>query len=760
MRNVAINEAESIFETFWDCGESYPGHQKYNCLERYETENIGNAQIETMWCGLQISLNGTSEQYTVKAALKRKCELFVDEYDILRLFAIVPENMLVRISCIIDGKKETVIESFGRGSTGEYDGKISGKTITELKLEFEYCGMESSVAVLNWLGLSNKKKQTEMENRKSPYNDKWEGCFADSPDMKPQMGIYFDEKELKLIRQKIKKEPYYSMMEGLRAKAKEYLKIEPEKEIGTFMGNMDRRWLRDRDMKKTDIISPMERLAFVGIVDENEEMLKHACRMLLSIAHCTYWCESIMGVFPGATWHHRSFSEEMLCVACSKALDWAGGFLSWHGRNIVYDAIIMKGIPRLWADIKTMDYIWSMNQGIIFTSSLIITLIGLQKRYPRYETDLKEAEKSLFEMWENYCDKDGGVAEGASYWSYTMQTLSTAIRLLARNKNKTLAEYTPESIRRSGKYALCMLSDIDDGTTLIPINDTHINKTFEGVVSAFYAELLDDNRWKYLFKKSIDNRDISTELIIFGTDISKIADVRLEEEYVNLKYSGNVSLRRKDDRLGNVRLFIQNSPIIFSHTHEDKGSFILEAASKPILIDRGVCSYGESYVNVIGMASQHNLLIPERNGFVYKQNTTDPKRSGKTLEAVFSGKEFRYSVDLSQTWEENIFEKNIRSIFSDFPTTFIITDDIVCDKETLLSFKLNTYGKILQNGINYIIDCGDVKLRVEPVNWTPENVFANKNGVDGDGRIVNQLALYTGYVKECLLKTRLELYTD
>ena len=40
MCNVKINEAESIFEPFWDSGESYPNHQKYSSLSGYEVEKF------------------------------------------------------------------------------------------------------------------------------------------------------------------------------------------------------------------------------------------------------------------------------------------------------------------------------------------------------------------------------------------------------------------------------------------------------------------------------------------------------------------------------------------------------------------------------------------------------------------------------------------------------------------------------------------------------------------------------------------------
>lgn len=81
-------------------------------------------------------------------------------------------------------------------------------------------------------------------------------------------------------------------------------------------------------------------LAFIGLLDRNVEMSLMAVRMALSAAHCEYWCQSIMGQFPGATWHHRSFTEEAYTSACALVLDWAGFCMTPFAKQILRDAIV------------------------------------------------------------------------------------------------------------------------------------------------------------------------------------------------------------------------------------------------------------------------------------------------------------------------------------------------------------------------------------------------------------------------------------
>ena len=136
---------------------------------------------------------------------------------------------------------------------------------------------------------------------------------------------------------------------------------EPEAYIGEYVPYINPVFVRDRDKTRVEYCKFMEDIAFVGLVEQDEAMMRMACRMALSLCCCTNWCEGVMGAFPGTTWHHRSFTEERIGVGCLKVLDWAGGMLTWHGRNLIYDSIIMKSLPRLDADVKTMDYIWNMN---------------------------------------------------------------------------------------------------------------------------------------------------------------------------------------------------------------------------------------------------------------------------------------------------------------------------------------------------------------------------------------------------------------
>lgn len=445
----------------------------------------------------------------------------------------------------------------------------------------------------------------------------------------------------------------------------------------------------------------------MGIVDNDLDMLKMACRMALSVAHCKNFHEGIMGAFPGATWHHRSFEEAYVCMSLVEVLDWAGGLLTWHGKNIIYDSIIMKGLPRLDADIKTMDYIWTMNQGPIFASHLIIILLSLQKRYPRYAGRVAEAEKDLLTMWEMYLQEDGGVAEGPTYWSFTLTNMTNALYLLARYHNMPLEEYVPESIRKSVAFAEALLSN--QGNRLVTVNDTHPGNVYHGKTIGLLAKMNVGDIWRQMnneYLEASENNTKTRDDLIFG-EIYNLEDAKLEkQEFISLPVTGHTTLRRKTSDLGLVTLHAISGAITFGHAHGDKGSFILDADGTPLLIDRGVCDYGNAYVNIIDRSELHNVIIPVLHGRNLAQNMEDPACSAKVLESSYENGVFTYETDVTASWE-GAFAKNVRKITSKDPHCYVIEDTLKIDKKYSIYYNKFHKGYWLSVKPGWYYGCGE-----------------------------------------------------
>ena len=743
MNNIKINNAETIFEPFWDSGESYPEHFKYSRLTPYEIIADKNSKADVIWSGVRVIV-GSNETLT----LKRKCRLDISQYDIFRMFAAVSNAIKIKICCIIDDKKTEVLTEQGRGSAGEYEGTVNGKLITGIEISFTNETENSSQATLSWLGLSNSVLQKQMENEKSSFSKEWEGCFAQEVNPEPTIGILFDKSGLEEIREKVKKEPFLSIFNELKKRAESHMCDEPEDYIGEYVPYINPVFVRDRDKNRVEYCKFMEDIAFVGLVENDTNMLKMACRMALSLSCCTNWCEGVMGAFPGTTWHHRSFTEERIGVGCMKVLDWAGSMLTWHGKNIIYDAIIMKALPRLDADIKTMDYIWHMNQGVFFAGGLITILIGLSKRYPRYSSRLDEAEKDLISIWKNYVADDGGCAEGPSYWMDSFRSMIINMYMLSKHRNKTLKEYLPEVIKKSENFAICMLSDINDGFSFLPINDTSGFGSYHPLVPAFFMQISENPLWERMLKSKLltPNLPYGAELIIISNETEENKNNAYDSQFLTLNNVGHTMIKRKTEEVGTVHMHIIGGGLVtFGHSHSDKGSVILEADGVPLLIDSGVCSYASAEVKQFAEPKKHNLLMPDIEGA--NQRIENSASIGKVLLSRYKDGVFEYSTDLTDAWQEGIFKKNIRSITSNNPLVFEICDDIEYYKKCACVFVLNTYGEITHDNSKFNIQYKGVSLNITPKNWTVKKTVTEQ-GTDGRGTKVNRLMIYTD--KACM----------
>ena len=764
MVNYRINEAETIFQAFYDSGESYADNEKYSVLSEYKvtvTEGtVGRAVPE--WYAVCVRIDSQkNDGYAIK--MERECDLDISEYDILRLFASVDKSIDLRIQAVIDGELVTVLECAGLDDTGEMDGKIAGKHLTYLSMEYRNNSDLSAGATLHWMGLSNSKKQAEMEARKSPYTkDSWAGCFVEGDvELKPMIGIYFDEEELKELRVRLTKEPFLTMTNQLRERAKKCMEVEPEQYITDYVPRHDRRFVRDRDMKRPVFQEDMDVLAFIGLLDENVEMLRMACRKMLSLAVTPFWTESIMGRLPGATWHHRSFTEDDTCTLSALVLDWAGSLLTWHGKNIVYDALMMKGLPRFESDFHSVNYIRFMNQGIVFNCARIITLMALANRYPRYEACLVDAAKDEREMIDNYIFEDGGTLEGPGYWNYTFSQAITGVYLLARHNKMSLEEYAWDRLKKTGTFALAMLSDYKDGTYTIPFNDAHTFQ-YAPIIYSGFERINKDPRWKKLYSRVMlskeSNVQASLSNVLLSLDMDKTDGEVHEDGLQTFNVIGQTSLRRTTEDVGRVHCFLSGGPAQYGHCHGDRGQILLEVDHIPMLIDRGVCDYSLPQEKTMGIPENHNLFLPEAPEGQEAFEQSNSRGGAKVLKSTYENGLFEYCTDLSVSWEKGTCSLATRQVKSPDAHIFFVYDDMVLYDELEASFRLNTRGAISQIGdTSWAIVKDDYQITVTPINYTVDRSVYGESGVDEHLDPVNMLKLYLAKAKEHHAVTLLEV---
>jgi Heparinase II/III-like protein. len=764
MRVVPINEAEAIIEPFWDGGSSEHPKDKYSLLKEYTVDIAAGVigAVKQEWYCVEVSIDSAPSGCS-GISIKRACDMNIIGYDVFRVFGALPDSVKMTVNACIDGENVIIIDNYtGINNSDEIDGVISGKKITSIELSFCTTGNKPCSIILMWLGLSNRIAQKEMEERKSPYTSEWTGHMAENPgNAAPEIGIYFDTCELDLIRSRVKQGSLKKVFDRVREEAVQDMDIIPEDCIGTFVPDPNE-YCRRRDMKKKALAEPMERLAFVGLIDENLEMSHMAVRMALSVSHCINWCESILGAFPGATWHHRSFTEEIYTRACAVVLDWAGYCMTPHGKQVVTDAMIMKGLPRIESDFKRIEYIRRMNQGIAFCTGRIIGLIALVQSYPRYKGLLKEAEGDLHEMLDNYIYGDGGTMEGVSYWDYTFGNAVRALYALSRYHKIPFREYLPDKFIKTGDYALCMHSTTADGTTFLPVVDAHISGKIKTSLAAAFFSITGKDEWKRLYNKITDSNKPDGDIyqIVFYSD--ELGNDEIHAQYEDntgifvMKDVGYVRIVRSTENIGNILFFYCSGPVEPGHFHEDKGSFIIEAAGEVLAMDRGITNYANPETKFLKKAEYHNLLYPKgRDGRTFRQPADMP--GGRIGSVEYDRGLLLIASTQHDAWEKDLFDVNIRRIISPLPDLYILDDEIEMNEAIEMSFIINSVFPLMTEANDSYITASKTKLRIIPLNWRPDKVLTGVDGIDWALNPVNRLRLRSEARKSHRLLTAVEV---
>lgn len=745
MRAVKINEAEAIIEPFWDGGTSdfEDKTPRYRVWKEYRTAILNGAQVKSRqdWAFVTIQLE-KGEAGREFFTMERECSISISDYDTLILFASIPKMMFFSAEAIVDGHKVILGETVGGlGETGEFSLPLKGERLLGLKLTF---GSQSPDGVLNlgWLGLSDSARVEKMLASQSPYSQEWPGFFKDQEEavLSPQIGLLFDGEELEEIREKMKHPLFRDIYDKKRRKALEDSRIAPERYIGRNVPYLDRRWSRGREREDVKMPVIMENMAFVALVEKDYDLMRTACRFAISAAHCEYWCESVMGIFPGATWHHRSFTENAYCKACALVLDWGGGLLTPHARQVIRDALVMKGLPRIESDFRRMEYIRHMNQGVVFSEGRIFAYLALLPVYPRYLSNLEEAQRDVCEIIQDYIREDGGTPEGPSYWMFTFREIMPAFYALARQKKVPFSHYR-ELFSETGKFALSMLSMEDEGTQILPVNDAHPGVHMASSLAHSFYVFTGEERWsrlyRRLFRKGLMDEDTFSLIVSPAGDDDKEEQPEEEKETGRLfPVTGQLGSLRKGKSL-TTHIHLCSGNAYRGHYHQDKGSLILEADGKTLCPDCGSGYYYDSDLFSLSYPCAHSLLLPVwDNGKMAVQDPALP--GGKVLEAWEKGSGMCFWTKETDSWETGAYRKIERRIYSPVPELIFIEDIYELEEADYTEFLLNSYTPFRLEDQEAVTQNGEIILSVIPVNWKWERAALSRLE-DGEHRSVWQL---------------------
>lgn len=757
MRAVPINESEAVFERFMD-----PLRSGFPLWSHTSDAATGGRAIQ-YWTNVKLTwLSGDGH---VVCRMRRELEVELDDYDRLMVRLSMPSSARLTLRAMLGGRWETVVESAaGRDDYAEYEGAVAGLRIQALELEIVDRGHGPGSGMVAWLGLANDARRRLMLSRPSPFADGWGDLVIGDGEpvvFAPTLGLFFGEADLQNLRSRVSAGPYAALMENLRRMARSYLGSTPWRGICDEYNLGNPIYGRDRDAPLIDMLAA-RLCAFVGLIDGDRALLRTAVDHALAAVHCRAWVDGPIMTMPGVTHEHRAFVAYRVAVNVIYALDWAGALLTASGRQAVALALSMKGLPACLMSLMRHDYMRGCNQGTYMSYGALLIEAALAKLWPPHGGELIDVSKAAMDQTvERYFAEDGGAFEGAGYVSSTVSHAIVAYQAYARHRGVPLADVVPEKLKRTEGYFAVMTSTVAPAGSSVCVADggrpgTIIYPDFLGSLagltgSPFLLSLLSAVLPEAHTKESSATPGAIFD-ILYGPDTLPPPSVR-PPVFGLLPATGLLVSCRETPR-GAVRLQLVGAPAGAGHTHEDKGSFIIEAYGEEIAMDRGQFSYNDPRCEVMSHARYHNLLIPETSSGVPARQVS-PCPDATVLQGTGDERILSCSAGGSSLYPEQVRSWR-REIRSDRPELFVIQDTMVMRKQGTVAFHLHSRYPWTRVEGGWETRGERAVLAVRP-EWRPVAESGEEDFIDGYKKPAYHLTLRAGAAVKHELWTVLEV---
>jgi len=189
---------------------------------------------------------------------------------------------------------------------------------------------------------------------------------------------------------------------------------------------------------------------------------------------------------------------------------------------------------------------------------------------------------------------------------------------------------------------------------------------------AVMAALLPESAWVEMYRKSVDRAGGMPETVLAWQLSREIpATGKPLPTFVYLPEMGVMaSTRRLGDEM--VKLLIMGNRAGAGHTHEDKGSFVLEFAGDTFALDPGTCDYSHPLSLTLKQCQRHNMLVPV--GMPERPHPTNPLPADVKPHGSGDESSFRAEINATPGWE-TYYRRWRRSWDSPTPDTLVIRDE-------------------------------------------------------------------------------------
>jgi hypothetical protein len=382
----------------------------------------------------------------------------------------------------------------------------------------------------------------------------------------------------------------------------------------------------------------------------------------------------------GCKWEHRAFVPSLVMYDCSLILDLCGEWFTDYGRQLILRRLAEEGQGTNNYNSWWYEYIYWCNQTAWFMPGRMYAYLVLEKTlpvrwdpYPKPEQSrvVPYTDLALADLQENLSRillPDGGYTEGPAYFTFTARQALLTYYYYARARKAEVRKFVPKALYATALMAETLVSTADDAPMILICDAQYVPQ--EGV--AFLAWLMPDSHWVTIFRKSVAHT--GQPMTLLAQNLSKEIPVSgpLLRPLVEMPAIGQMASHRK---LGNewVKIFLMGNQSGASHTHEDKGSFVLEFAGDSFAKDFGICDYSNPLADMMKHAQRHNMLVPLAPHGA-RPRPKNPIFADITPDGRGDANAFHASMDVTAGWE-GWYRRWTRTWDSPTPSELTITDD-------------------------------------------------------------------------------------
>lgn len=722
---VPINCAEAIIEPFWTEGVS--GFPKW-------TVQDGSAyglDIYQHWFAVDFEWASKPAE---GPALRMWRDFNVDcsRYNRLILRMAGPADSIMHIRVETDkGGREISSDPFAGDEIEIFLDLEGAGVIRRITLELEARQEGPAAGWLRWIGLQHTERLDDYFARWDMTGVKWENQLEDpayEPKFEPLYGIFLTPEELAAKRKEHEQamaETGESRYSQLAEAAKSYDFKRGIKEFARSGGsNNNEGRMRDADQYP---MPGSPRIAEAAVVVRDAEALRAAARYALCLAACEYWDDGFMAYLTGSDWDNRAFRRSYITEDVAYVFDVAGEVLSDNGRLYLLRRMAEEGVGRINFVLWRHDYVYRCNQLGFFNTGRMAAYLVMERQWPRVIPYTDIAYDDIVKNFDTVIQPDGGYLETPSYFGATANRNLRTIEWYARARGKDAGALVPEPLLRTDAYAAAVMSTTD--LDIIPYGDS--NQNMDTDTLEWMHAMMPGSYWTTLYNKHRLRK---------GEPPLEVAGPPLPA-FISLPDTGLMASVRQ---LGGapVKIFLMGFCVGADHTHEDKGSFVLEFAGQSFATDLGICDYGDPMSNVYKQAQRHNMLAP--------YGTPDRPRPLRPLPVdvgpAGEGDETRFyaRIDATPGWGD-FYKQWVREWDSPTPDTLVIRDEYELGRgdgvefywQTLLPCRLDgrTATIIGDKGIVTVTAPEGTSVRLEELplhgGATQQRLTIRKEGVSG-----------------------------